>query len=387
MAAKSKKRTKSLPLTDVLIEKNEGLLLPNLSRYFLLAAVLVAGGFMCWVISPFFTVLVFATLIAIVFQPINQFFIKLFKKGRTGAAFLSMLTVLLVFLVPLSLFGVFLAREAVSAFTLLNEQLEAMQLERGDFISFNNLPLIGDKAQIFTDRYQVDEFLENINVDLATVIEDLGDKASVFIVDQSTLFLKSLGNIFVGLFVLIITVFFLFRDGDRFRAYLKTLSPLPHKYEDEIEAKLKETTYGLVVGTFGTGVIQGVVGGIGFAIAGLDHAVFYATLMAFASLVPFVGSSLVWGPTALGLLIQGDATWGIFLMVWGLMVISNIDNITRPFLIGGSAKMHPLAVFFVVVGGLFVFGPKGIVFGPLILSFALSVFHIYQLEYREALDR
>ncbi|MEK7146216.1 MAG: AI-2E family transporter [Patescibacteria group bacterium] len=387
MAAKSKKTSKKSVASVTRVNKNEGLFLPNLSRYFLLAAVFVAAFFIVWVISPFFTVLVFAILIAIVFQPINRFFITRFNNIRTGGALLTTLIVLIVFLVPLSLFGVFIAREAVSAFTVLNEQLESMELERGDFISFDNLPLIGDKARVFQDRYQVDEFLENINVDLATVIEDLGDKASDFIVNQSTIFLKSLGNIFVGLFVLIITVFFLFRDGDRFRAYLKKMSPLPHKYEDEIEVKLKETTYGLVVGTFGTGIIQGVVGGIGFAIAGLEHAVFYATLMAFASLVPFVGSSIVWGTTALGMIIQGDTTWGIFLMVWGLVVISNIDNITRPFLIGTSTKMHPLAVFFVVVGGLFVFGPKGIVFGPLILSFALSIFHIYQLEYRETLDR
>lgn len=373
MARKSKKVIKDL-------------VLPDFSRYFLLFTVTVSVVLLFWVVSPFFTVLVFAALIAIIFSPLNEWLAKIFKGYRTFAAFLSTLIVLILFLVPLVLFVMFIAKEAVDTYPAFEAKIAEIDFRAIDLNKLETLPVVGEQLNRYVDKYELDTLLERSNIDIFASIQEIFQGVSTFIVNQSTLLVKSLSDTIISGFILVMSLFFLFKDGQKLRDYLKVLSPLPKQYEDAIEKKLKETTYGMVVGGFGTSILQGFLGGLGFAIAGLEHAIFYGTIMTFASLIPYIGSSIIWAPVALFMLIQGPFWGGVFLSIWGLFLISNIDNIVRPYLIGATARMHPLATFFVVLGGLFVFGLKGIVYGPLILSFALSVLYIYRLEYKEVLD-
>ncbi|MBU0981589.1 AI-2E family transporter [Patescibacteria group bacterium] len=362
------------------------LVLPNFSRYFLLLVVAGSVFLLLWVISPFFTVLIYAALIAIFFNPVNKWFVKVFRGHKGISAFLTTLFVILVVLGPLTLFVVFIAQEAFVTYQVLDAKLMQLDFKSVDFNQLNTIPVIGEPLDKFFENMRFKEIFGQLQFDIYAIVQDIGQNVSSFIVNSSASLVKSIGNTVVNIFILILTVFFFFKDGDRIRNYLKILSPLPLRHEEEIEKKLKETTYGIAIGAFGTAILQGIMGGIGFAIAGIDHAIFYATIMSFAALIPYIGSSIIWAPAALAVLLSGEVGWGIFLIVWGFTVISNIDNFVRPYLIGSSSSMHPLTTFLAVLGGLFVFGLKGLVFGPIILSLVLTIFHIYKLEYSEVLS-
>ena len=369
-----------------MIQGPKNLVLHDYARYFFILAIAVVLALFFWVISPFLNVLVYASLIAVVFNPVFKWISKVLR-GHTGiAAFLTTLVVMLVVLTPLTLFIIFLVQEAVSAYDILDSKLVEIDFESFRFTgAFSDLPWIGDIWTNLAQRYNLRELLGNYNFDLFSLVRDLGEKISTFLVSQSGTVLKSVGDTMIGVLILLLTIFFFFRDGENLTDFLKRLSPLPTKYENEIENKLRETTYAIVVGNFGTAILQGLVGAIGFAIAGVDNVLFWGTIMAFASLIPYIGAAFVWFPASLAFMVQGEWVWAIFLFLWGLCLISIVDNVARPILIGSRSKMHPLATFLVVLGGIFVFGLKGIIFGPLILSLTVTIIHIYQLEYHEVL--
>lgn len=365
----------------------KNLVLHDYARYFFISAIGLVLLLFFWIISPFFSVLVYAALIAVVFQPVYRWFLKLVR-GHTGvASFFSTVLVVLVVLIPLTLFTLFLAQQAVDAYQLLDSKLveidfKTLQLDG----TISDWPVVGPLWAQISEHYGLTDILKDTEFSLLTVVQDLGEKISTFLVSQSASVLKSVGSTLVSLLILLLTIFFFFRDGLVFTKFLKNLSPLPTKYENEIENKLRETTYAIVVGGFGTSMLQGLVGGIGFAIAGVENIIFWGTIIAFASLIPYVGAALIWVPMSAALFLHGDWGWGLFLLAWGICLISVVDNVARPWLVGRRSNMHPLATFLVVLGGLFLFGLPGVVFGPLVLSLTVTIVHIYRLEYREILE-
>ncbi len=364
---------------------HKNLVLPDFARYFFVLFVLGVLLLFAWIISPFFNVLVYAATIVIIFFPLFTW-LKSSLKGRASlAALLSTLFVLLVVLTPIAFFILFLSEEAVSAYQVLSSKWLTWNVSGLRWDGLQDLPWIGGFLQTLGERLGFSDFVYNTQLDLITWIKDLAQTLAQFLVTQSTAILTTVGDTVLSFFILILTVFFFFRDGEHFLTSLKTLSPLPNRYELEISNKLRDTTYAIVMGTFVTALIQGVAGGIGFAIAGVNNVIFWTTLMAFASLIPYVGSVLIWGPISLFFILNGDVFWGVFLMIWGVCIVSLVDNLARPMLIGSRTRSHSLTTFLAVLGGILVFGIKGIIFGPLILSLTITILHIYELEYRDML--
>ncbi|MBT4384340.1 AI-2E family transporter [Candidatus Peregrinibacteria bacterium] len=362
------------------------LVLPEFTRYFFLIAIITVLLLFTWVISPFFNILVYASLIAVVFHPAYKWILKKLRGYEGISAFFATSLVLLILLAPLTLFTIFLAQEAVDAYQVFEVKISEFNFNSVDFQKLNELPWVGEFLQTQSEKYGFQEFLDTVEIDVFSIVQDVGEAVSTFIVSQTGNIVFSLGTTVMNFFILLLTLFFFFRDGDKVVDFIKEISPLPKNHENEIEEKLKETIHGIVIGNFGTSLLQGVVGGIGFAIAGVDHVIFWTTVMVFTSLIPYVGASIIWAPVALALILHGDASaFGWFLGIWGVFAVSSVDNFARPILIGGSAKMHPLSTFLVVLGGILIFGIKGIIFGPLILSLTITIIHIYQLEYKDVL--
>lgn len=360
--------------------------LPLFARNFLIFALLGVLVLFFWVIFPLFSTLIYAALIAVFFYPLHRLMVKVCLKQKTAAAFLTTLLVMALFLIPLTIFGIFLAQEAYDYYLYLTDRLADVDFRTIDFRELESIPLIGQPLQAWAEKAGLEQYLQEITTSIYDYLQNLKIEPS-FIVEQGATVVQVVSMFFLNLFILLLSVFFFFRDGDRIRNFLKSISPLPKRHDDEIEQKLKATTHGIVVGNFGTAMLQGAVGAIGFAIAGIDHVVLLGTVMAFTSLIPYIGAAAVWVPVAIYMFIQGDITWGLFITGWGALIVSLIDNFTRPFLIGGSARMHPLPTFLVVLGGILVFGLKGIIFGPLILSLVITIIHIYQLEYETILEQ
>lgn len=363
----------------------KNLVLPDFARYFFTLAVVAILILFVWIISPFFTTLVFAATISIVFYPVQHFLGKYLSKFPTLSAFLSTLFVLLAVLAPLSLFAIFLGNEAVHAYDVLSSKWTLANVDKLQWDGLQELPIIGNFLEQISIRYGFSSYIYETKIDLVEWVKEIGQAISGFLVAESATIVGAVGNTVLSLFIMVLTIFFFFRDGRRFINTLSTLSPLPQRYESEIENKLRDTTYAIVVGTFGTALVQGFVATIGFAIAGVDNLVLWFALMSFAALIPYVGPVLVWLPISIALMVQGNTFWGGFVFFWGLCIVSVIDNIVRPLFIETTTKTHSLVTFLAVLGGIFVFGMKGIVFGPLILSLTITILHIYQLEYKEML--
>jgi predicted PurR-regulated permease PerM len=162
------------------------------------------------------------------------------------------------------------------------------------------------------------------------------------------------------------------------------LVPLGNKYEKILYTKFTETAFSALKGTLIIGGIQGLLGGLMFAFLGIQGAAIWGIIMVFLSILP-TGPSLVWLPTAIILLINGQIWQGLTLLFFGLLVISVIDNLLRPILVGKETKLHPLLILFSTLGGIILFGFTGFIIGPILAALVVSMWNIYDDHYKDEL--
>jgi predicted PurR-regulated permease PerM len=197
--------------------------------------------------------------------------------------------------------------------------------------------------------------------------------------EQASRYLLSIGTVVIGnLFsfalnsvVVFFTLFFLFREGQAIRHTLSEFLPFDVKQTDRLFRGISETIVGNLYGSLAVGAAQGTLTGLAFWILGLSAPVLWALATALASLVPVVGSALVWAPASLVLIMTGHWMKAILLLVWGAAVVGQIDVLVRPLVVGAHVKVHTLLVFFALLGGAKAFGIIGIFVGPIILSSTL----------------
>jgi predicted PurR-regulated permease PerM len=182
-------------------------------------------------------------------------------------------------------------------------------------------------------------------------------------------------------------MFFLFRDGKIFVDKIERIMPLKDKYRKHVFKKLSDMAYAVIYGSIIIAVVQGTLGGIGFLIFGLPSPLLWGIVMIFAALLPYIGSSIIWFPAALMVILNGYLNMettliikGILLMLYGIFVISTIDNILKPKIIGSKGGLHPVLVLLGVVGGLKFLGFIGIIIGPIILAMLVTFIKIYEEE-------
>ncbi len=175
-------------------------------------------------------------------------------------------------------------------------------------------------------------------------------------------------------------MYFFFKDGKAIVGYVEKIMPIPHPYGSEIFQKFRQVSLAMLYGIFLTAILQGFLGGIGLAVAGIRNPIFWGTLMAFFGILPIGGTGIVWLPASLFLLASGHYIAGIGLLIWGGLIVAFIDNLVKPIIISQQTKIYPLATFLVVIGGLLVFGLKGAIIAPMVLAAFMSFVHIYQLQ-------
>lgn len=183
-----------------------------------------------------------------------------------------------------------------------------------------------------------------------------------------------------GFVVMLITLYFVYCDGKRLRDVVVDVSPFTLPETERILDSLRGTTTAALLGGVLVALIQGGLGSVSFAIAGLDAPVLWGLVMAGASLFPFGGTALVWAPAAVYLFITGSTGAGIFLVVWGLVIVGTADNVLRPWILSrtGAHDVHPMMLFFAIMSGIGLFGISGVVFGPLLLALITTVLRIYR---------
>ncbi|HPY08398.1 MAG: AI-2E family transporter [Patescibacteria group bacterium] len=349
----------------------------NLTKPFLLLLVfLVIVG--CYLIfRPFLTELFVAMVLASIFYRPFEFLVSKLKGRRNLAAFIMCLLLILIVVIPSVRIIIYAGQKSVTAYSQaveffnnndLSEVLQSESLDRGVFKFFDIKNLI------------------ETNEELKTMFLDILKKSSNWMISGATTVVKETTNFLISLVLIIIAMFFFFVEGKNVVHRLMHLSPLPNHYDKEIFAKFRAVSYSTFVSSFVAAAGQGIAGAIGFAIVGFP-ALLAGVIVALLSLLPYIGSMIFYVPVGIYYLLIGSIWQGIFILIWGFLVIGTVDNIIRAFMIRGKAEVNAIFVLFSILGGIVLFGFWGIVLGPLIVALATTIFHIYELEFCGDLER
>lgn len=363
--------------------EGDGIMIGNFPGYFLLACLLISFFFLFKLFSPFLTILVLSAILATAFHPLYAKILKAFK-GRSRMAALTMcFLILVVIIVPLLIFILLLGKQAFDTYAFIQQQVQVGFLDQ--YIKWQPGGMIYDLLGGVRDQFGPIVNFDDINIKQG--ITDLAGTVTSWVAGQSANIIKGFGGILLSFFIMFFALYYFFKDADRITKKLMVISPLPEEYERRLFHKFKEISLATLYGIFLTSIVQGIIGGIGFAIAGIPHALFWGTAIALFSLIPVVGTSVVWLPASIILIATGNLTSGIFLFCWGILIVSTVDNFLRAYFIGGRTNTNQLLMFLSVFGGIGMFGLVGVIFGPLILTLFFTFLHIYELEYDKVLHR
>jgi predicted PurR-regulated permease PerM len=195
---------------------------------------------------------------------------------------------------------------------------------------------------------------------------------------------KGTADFVLSLILIIITMYFFFVDGEKMLARIIALTPLPDRHNQEIVHKFRQVSRTTFISTFVAALAQGLVGAIGFGIVGFP-AFLAGILVTIFSLLP-LGSMVFYVPMGLYYLLAGNIWPGVFILLWGVFIISTVDNIVRAYMIKDGAEINPIFVLFSILGGVLLFGFWGVILGPLLVALAVTILDIYELEFHGALN-
>jgi len=322
------------------------------------------------ILSPFLSSIIWAILLAMIFYPLFKKLQRLLKKKEFLSALIMTLLVLIIIVLPFTLLMISLASEVVDVYHRVEEMIKTGQLQ-AYLERMKGLPILKwilAKLGQYIDLSQTDP--------LPLLLKNL-KQISTFIFNQTTTLLKGFSTFIAGFFFTLLSLYYLFKDGSRFFKGLKEIIPLPSQERDLLIQRFKDMIYATLYGGILIAMIQGLLGGLSFWILGLPSPIFWGTAMALLSFIPIGGTALIWAPAALLLLIGGAILKGLILLGVGVFVISMVDNLLRPFFISSRTNIHPLLLFFAVLGGIQAFGLIGLVAGPLVATLFLTMIEIY----------
>ncbi len=325
-------------------------------RYIGWAVVLLLLAGCLLVLRPFVSALLWAVVLCSTSWPLYSRLLRFLRQRRTLAALTMTFGMILILLLPLFIVGTTLADNVNDLTAATKKWIEAGPPAPPDWLG--KVPVVGAKAVASW---------QNLAGDTTKLME----KAKEWIPTVSGWLLKGgllLGHGLIQLALSVFIAFFLFRDGVALAGRLNAgVTRIGGDRGVRLITVAARTVRGVVYGILGTALVQALLAGIGFLVAGVPGAALLALLTFFVSVVPVLGTGLVWIPAAIWLFHQGATGWGIFMIVWGLLV-ANVDNVVKPWLISQGSNMPFVLIFFGVIGGALAFGFIGVFLGPTLLA-------------------
>jgi len=328
-------------------------------------ALLVIIAFLVFkLIEPFLGPIAWALFIGFLLQDQQQRLTKWMRGRASISAFTLTILVLVLFLGPLTALAIAFTGQA----TELAGRLQAWLAERqGTTIrNLDQIPGVGPVLDWLNQNLEITS--TQVQAWLIeggqTLFQELASYGGVA-------FLGAIGTV-LSFTVMLFILFFIIRDGRAIARLGSALVPLPPDRREALADRLSSVTRAVVRGTVLTSIIQGLLLGIGFALAGMPAPVVFGVLAAVLSVVPFGGTALVWGPALIAVLIQGNYGQAVGILVVGVFV-SSVDNFIKPMLISGRSPLPTLAVFIGVLGGLAAFGLIGLFVGPIVIALVLAL--------------
>lgn len=332
-----------------------------------------------YIAKPFLPALFTGGILAYLSYPCYIKTLKHVKNKNAAALIVSILLILLITIPFLIVLGL-ISKEAYYTYTSLSHQnlgtnfMSAM-CKNEEWVSCRSL-----KSLVY--------LLPEDNLDY--YIQATVEKITGFVLNNASKFVASIPSVFLNLFVMVFVIFYFLRDGSAFGARIKNILPLNESHKQEVLDRFHHVTYGVFYGNITIAVIQGILGIIGFFALGVPSPILWGFVMMLFALVPYFGSAIIWMPAGLNLIFIGylhNGTSyiirGAILLAYGALVISTIDNLLKPKLIGSKARMHPIFVLIGVLGGLSLFGFIGFILGPLMLALLVTFIDIYEKEKAE----
>jgi len=331
-------------------------------------ALLLLGYFVYRIVEPFLIPLAWSAVLAIFFTPLHERVLQKFKP--TAAALLSTLGVTFLLVVPSLVLTGYTARQAVEA----TAKVQVALTHQGSSAT--------DRAEAWVKK-RLPASMQD--VDLSEQLRQGAEKAASYLVGKLTGLLKNVAAFFVDLFLMLFALFFMFRDGQEVVRGVRHLLPFDSEIQSEMLEESRELIFASVAVALVIAAMQGALGGLAFTLVGVSASLFWGVLIAFFSLVPVVGSALIWVPAALWMGLNGHWGKAIVIVVFSGGIAGITDNLVRPILLRNRTRLNELLLFISVLGGIEVFGLLGIVAGPTILAAAMGVFRVY-MEHRDELE-
>jgi predicted PurR-regulated permease PerM len=335
---------------------------------FFLFLMIAAAVLMILVLRPIFTELFVAVVLAGVLWPSQQWLCRKVRGRRNLAAGLMTAAVLVLLVGPIAAIATFVVRDGSEGVRFVSDALQSEE--------------VADLVEALPESAR-----QPVRDAIGQLPRDLGDLVSVFEGRQGEAAkavgaaVKATSSFAFHTVMMFIALFFLLVGGDRFVAWLDTVSPLPRGHTHELLTTFKRVTIAVVVSAVVTSGVQAVAALVGYLIAGVPNPLFFGLVTFLVAFIPAVGAAVVCLVAAALLLVTGHPYMALFLAIWGIVVVGLVDNLVKPLLIRRGLEIHGGIVFFSLIGGLAAFGAIGLIVGPLAVAFFLALLRIYHREY------
>jgi len=322
-----------------------------------------------YLIRPFFYPIFWAAVIAVMFFPIYSWILKHLKREKLSSA-ITLVLVLIVIFIPLTILSALLVNESISLYNKVsrsgifqNPQGVSVWIEKTPFAPYvdqirNEWTAYATKAAQWLSQF------------LFTNVRNVAVGSTRFLIMS---------------FVMLYALYYFLKDGARMLKRLMHLSPLGDEYEKLLYFRFTSTARATLKSTLIVGGVQGTLAGILFWITGIEGAFVWGVIMVIMAIIPAIGPAIVLIPAGIIMLAFGNIWQGVALLI-GAIIISFVDNLLRPPLVGKDTQMHPLVVFFATLGGLIIFGISGFVIGPIVAALYISIISIYEHYYKNELQ-
>lgn len=353
----------------------------QLFRYLYITFLMLLVGYSIYlayfIIFPFLTPIIVAVVLTVIFYPVHTWILRRVTKIDSLAAGMSTLAVVMMVLLPVFFLLLGIVEQGIQSFAAINSWL--------NHVDFDDLAKQVHFQPYLDWLHQKFPFVDFDALDIQSKVMDISKNVGQRLLSLSTRAVADTASLGVAIFFTIVLTFCFLRDGRDIIQRLRYLAPLRTHQEDSIIDSLQTVMKSFLLGTLLVAGLQGIAGGIGMSIVGIP-GLFWGTVMAFCSLIPVVGSSIIWLPAAGYLVVSGDWKSALFLVLWGAVGIASIDTFLRPYFLRNASKVSTFYIFLSILGGMNAFGPIGILYGPLILSFLLVMLNIYGEEFHDSLS-
>ncbi len=346
----------------------------RVSRYVLVVLLILVTLAFVPIIRFFLVPVVLAATFATLFYPFYRSILSLFRGKKGISSLVCCLILLLGLLVPTYIMAHLVVSQAIDFYEVAQPQVKEFLRE-------------GQNSQIIQQirRLPFVDWLQLSRIDWQSAIQEAARVAAsvgTLVINKTS---ASIFGLIANFFIILFTMFYFFMDGEVLVKRLKYLSPLRSEYEEMIFSRFLLISRATVKGTLLIGLIQGSLGAFALMIFGIDTWLLWGFVMVLLSIIPMVGAWLVMIPTGIVQIVLGNVWQGIGIIAFSTIIVSNIDNLIRPRIVGRGAKMHDLMIFFSTLGGIGVFGIMGFIVGPAIAALFITIVDIYGEEFQAQL--